>query len=1328
MRPLVFRFALALILVVTFGMFAFAQGSSSQLAGTVLDQTGGVIPGADVTVKNDVTGEVYQAVTAENGTFAIPSLPPGTYTATVTVPKFKQAKVTDIKLIAGAVSTIRVTLEVGGINEVITVQANAENLQASSANVTTTMTVNQITKLPLATRNVLDFLIMLPGVNTTTIARSSTINGLPNATFNITIDGVPPQDQYLKGSAWGDGFYSMISPRLDAIEEVTVSSATPGAESAGQGAVQIKFVTRSGNNDYHGSAYWYHRNPALNSNYWFNNRDKTPTYDGSSTPCTTAQMQTEFDKCKAPRDRLLFNQPGGRIGGPITLPKRLFGPLGFNGKDKAFFFINYEEFRQPTQITRTRTFFSPGVENGVFPYTVGGVTQTVNLWNLAAANGQTATPDPTIQKLLNDIRAAAKDPNNGVTEQLTSDPLLEYYLFTNSGPINRRFLTTRGDFNLTSRHRLEVSWNFHRYVPTLDFGNGYDPAYPGSPNIGEQSSNRFTASTALRSTITPRLVNEARFGLLGGNSLFNQNVTRATYSGSVYNQDGFALSLSPISNAYRTTAQSRRNTPDEAIEDTLSWTRGTHSFSFGGSWTNIGGFVWQAQIVSPVTFGVNTAYDPAAILFNSTNGPKNFPGASGTQYGNAQSVYALLTGRVSQISGLAILSEATNQYTYNGAGIARGHMREMGWFAQDSWRIRPGFTFTYGVRWEVQFPFIPLNSAMTTNTLADLWGLSGPQTFGNGKLYTPGNPAGTAPTWKQFVAGTPAFNTSWTNFAPSLGFAWTPKGKGGALSHLLGESGKTVVRGGFSLAFNRNGLYDYIVMYSNNPGVTINAARNATNGNLVYAGETWPILFRDKSRMGPPAFAATPVYPIQSTSISDQVNLFDPNTRTPYTLSWSFGIQRELTKDMALEVRYVATRNLQPWSERSVNEQNLVENGFMDEFKKAMANLQANQAAYPTTSTLHNSFAYTGAAGTSPLPITLAYFSGYTAAQATDPTKYTSSSFTSNTFVNTLAKYGANPGSYALSLWSTNATFRANALAAGLPANEFVVNPTVASGGAWISTNGGFNRYDAMVIELRRRLSKGLLIQANYTWAKAINGARASYRTPYIHVTGDTLPHAFKVNWVYELPIGGGKLLLSSSHGILDRVIGGWEVEGTGRIQAGNLLNFGNVRLVGMTLKDLQNAVGLRFDDKNKVVYYEPEDIRINTIAAFNYSATTTATNTTYYSPSWGVPTGRYLAPASQADCLQVVSGDCAGYSVYVRGPMFMRFDIGLVKRIRFSESKNFELRGEFLNAFNAINFYGATCAGSGSTCGLVTTAYTDALQQQDPGGRLIQIVVRINF
>lgn len=1319
MKLFIFRSAAAMLLIVAMSFFAFAQGSSAQLVGTVVDQSGGVIPGAEVTARNDATGVEYKAITAENGTFSIPAMTPGTYTATVSVPNFKVASVKEVKLTAGTASTIKITMQVGGSNEVVTVQANAEIVQASSANITTTLGISQISQLPMATRNALDFLVLLPGANTTGGSRGTTFNGLPNNAINITIDGVPSQDQYLKGSSGGDGFFSMISPRLDAIEEVTVSSATPGAESGGQGAVQIKFVTRSGNNDYHGSAYWYHRNPALNSNYWFNNRDKAPTYNGTTVACTPAQMQTEFDKCKAPRDRVLFNQPGGRIGGPITLPKALFGPLGFNGKDRAFFFINYEEFRLPAQQTRTRTFFGPGVENGVFPYTVGGVTQTVNLYALAAANGQTATPDPTIQKLLTDLRAAAKDPANGVTEILQSDPLYENYIFTNKGLGKRKFLTTRGDFNLTSKHRLEISWNFHRYVPGIDFLNSYDPAYPNSPSVGMQYGNRFTQSTALRSTITPRLVNEARVGLLGGITLFSGNASPGSFSGSVYNQDGFALNLSPIYNAYRVVSPSRRSAPNETVDDTVSWTRGSHSISFGGSWSNIAIFSWSQQLVPTVGFGVNTTYDPAAIMFNSTNGPKNFPSASSGQYGNAQTVYGLLTGRVSSVGGSGILSEVTNQYTYNGAQVLRGHMRELGMFVQDSWRIRPGFTFTYGVRWEVQFPFVPLNSVMTTNTIEDLWGISGPQNFGNGALYTPSTTTtGKVPTYKQFTVGTQAYKTSWKDFAPSMGFAWSPSGKSGLLSKLMGDNGQTVLRGGFSIAYNRNGMYDYLTMYSANPGVTISATRNASNGNLVNTGETWPLLFRDKTRMGPPAFASTPTYPIQSTSISDQVNLFDPNTRTPYTMSWSIGIQRELTRSTALEVRYVATRNMQPWSIRNLNEQNLVENGFMAEFKKAMANLAANQAAGKG-----NTFAYTGATGTSPLPITLAYFSGVTAANAGDTTKYTSSNFTSSTFVNPLAKYGASPSNYASSLWS-DATRRSNALAAGLPANEFVVNPTVASGGTYISTNGGFNRYDSMVVELRRRLAKGLLLSANFTWAKAMDSSRTSYRVPYLQTRGGTLPQAFKINWVYELPVGSGKMLFGGAHGVVERLLGGWEIEGTGRVQAGNQLNFGNVRLVGMTLKELQDAVGLRFDDAAKLAYYEPEDIRINTIAAFNYSATTT----NGYSAAWGVPTGRYIAPASQADCLQVVNGDCAGYTTYVRGPMFKRFDISLVKRIRFSETKNFEIRGEFLNAFNAINFNGTTCAGSGSTCGLVTSAYTDPNQQQDPGGRLIQFVVRINF
>jgi hypothetical protein len=720
-------------------------------------------------------------------------------------------------------------------------------------------------------------------------------------------------------------------------------------------------------------------------------------------------------------------------------------------------------------------------------------------------------------------------------------------------------------------------------------------------------------------------------------------------------------------------------------------------------------------MVPTIGLGVNSSYDPAYVMFNSANSPKNFPNASNTAISNAQQIYALMTGRVSSIGGTGVLDEITNKYSYNGAQVQRGHMREMGFYLSDAWRFRPGLTLNYGLRWEFQMPFVPLNNMYTWNTVADLWGLTGPVQggFANGKLYTPGTLNGQAPTYKQYKAGDPAYNLSYHDIAPSVGFAWSPKFPNSWLTRIFGESGRSVIRGGFSLAYNRNGMYEYSTMFSANPGMTVNATRNTTNGNLVsgVGNDVWPLLFRDKSRLGPPPFASTPTYPMQSSSVSDQVNVFDPDIKTPYTMSWTFGWQREITKDMAVEVRYVATRNRQQWGYVNVNEQNIVENGMLSEFKLAYANLQANMAAGRG-----NNFKYYGTGtGTSPLPITLAYFSGFPASQAGDASKYTSSNFTSTTWVNTLAQYSLNPSSYASNLWS-DATRRAQALAAGLPANEFVVNPTVSSGGAYIQTNGGFNTYDSMVVELRRRLSKGLLIQANYVFAKGLQSSRNSFRQARAKVMGSTLPDAFKINWIYELPMGAGRTLFANSHGLLDRFIGGWEFQGTGRWQSGNLLNFGNVRLVGMTLKDLQKAVGLRFDDANRLVFYEPADIVQNTIAAYNVSATTS----TGYSAAYGVPTGRYIAPANSGGCIQVVSGDCAPLTNYARGPRFQQFDLSLVKKIRFAEQKNLEFRAEFLNAFNNINFVGSTCTSSSQTCGQITSTNSNP--------RYIQGVLRINF
>src|SRR5215510_14984766 len=220
-----------LISVIAFAMLmwltAFGQVSST-ISGVVHDPNGEVVAGATIVVKNAATGAEFRSSSSGSGVYTVPSLGSGTYTVTMSAQGFKQAVVRDVKLDAGVPATLNVTLEVGASSESVVIQGGAEVLQTQTANISTTLSVKQIASLPLQTRNVLDFIVFLPGTNTNGGARNSRINGLPQSSLNITIDGVNTQDNTNKT---GDGFFSYISPRLDAIEEVTVSTATPGSES-----------------------------------------------------------------------------------------------------------------------------------------------------------------------------------------------------------------------------------------------------------------------------------------------------------------------------------------------------------------------------------------------------------------------------------------------------------------------------------------------------------------------------------------------------------------------------------------------------------------------------------------------------------------------------------------------------------------------------------------------------------------------------------------------------------------------------------------------------------------------------------------------------------------------------------------------------------------------------------------------------------------------------------------------------------------------------------------------------------------------------------------
>ena len=218
------------------------------------------------------------------------------------------------------------------------------------------------------------------------------------------------------------------------------------------------------------------------------------------------------------------------------------------------------------------------------------------------------------------------------------------------------------------------------------------------------------------------------------------------------------------------------------------------------------------------------------------------------------------------------------------------------------------------------------------------------------------------------------------------------------------------------------------------------------------------------------------------------------------------------------------------------------------------------------------------------------------------------------------------------------------------------------------------------------------------------------------------------INWDWTLPVGRGQRFGANMPPLLDAILGGWSVNGVGRIQA-RVVNFGNVRLVGMTRDELTsmykfyrrtNATSGRTE-----IWMLPEDVILNTRRAFSTSTTTVDG----YSTSLGVPTGRYIAPANTAGCIQTRASDCGvPRTTIVRAPWFTRFDVGVTKRFTIRGTMNLEVRGDVLNLFDNINFNPAANPGTGATIFQVTSAYTDPSNTYDPGGRLGQVMIRFNW
>lgn len=1333
----VFKNSLVAFLFVFALQIAVQAQVAGSISGTVSDSTGALVPGATVVIKSEA-GQEFTVTTNQDGYYTVPGVPAGslTYIVTISAPNFKTSVVQNVKVDVATPSTVNVVLEAGKIEESVVITSGNEVLQSETATVGTTLTGRQILETPIQSRDALDLVTTLPGTAVIGTVRTSSINGLPKSAITIQIDGVDVQDNFLKSS---DGFFTFIRPRIDAIDEVTVSTASPGAESSGDGAVAIRFQTRRGTDSYKGSAFWQHRDEGLNA----------------------ANTQNNYNRL--PKQKLRLNQFGWSFGGPI--PFLGFGEGGKffdSGKGKRYFFFNYERFHlNEVSPTRTRQVLTSEAQGGLFRYGLGGAN-TINLFTLAAANGLPNTIDPTVNSILNTIRSATAGTGTFQPASTGNTFFRQPYQFNNPGEQRRRFFVLRGDFNITNDHSLEAIYNDQPFRANVDFLNSFDPTFPGISNAGTQQSDRRSLSLGVRSNFGGNVVNQFRYaqlgGWLGGSSGFALVGSEEFFDQT---QRGFNLLLSANTFLQGLTirnADSARESPTRDFTDNITWVTGNHTITFGGQLKNIQTISDSRNPIRPVvTFGFNANDTPLINAFSATAGSLGTT-ATATEVLNAQTLYAVLTGRVSGFSSTVYL-EGDGQYRLNGSRHFEIEEATNGIFAQDSWRLRPNLTVSFGIRWQPQLgaKLNTTNYAILSDPISMAFDVSG---FGNS--FSPGNLTGSTPTFRQAVEGERAFENDLNNWAPSVGFVWSPDSGSGFLGTIFGKNGTSVFRGGWSRAFIREGTLTVENSIGLNPGGTFSVARSTAGNanNLLTLGT----LFRTPGNpnLVPPAFNSTPVFPRAVNPSTDATFAFAPDFHSGYVDSWSLGYQRQFGNDTVVEFRYVGNRGKEMQNQYRVNEVNAIENRFGAEFALAQQNLLANIAQGRGAN-----FRYFGAGtGTSPLPIFLSYFAG-NGVDPNLPASYGAANFQSTQYLNFLNP--ANPNVLG-TINNLDLTLRANTQgvipAPGIqfqavkPIN-FVQTCPNTFGFCYIFDNSERSWFDSGSVEVRRRLSAGIRINASYTFGKAFTNTFASNGDNFFgvgagdqsNVSSNTLRnrsldrslaqvdirHAFKFDGTFDLPFGKGRRFASSSNWASNAFFGGWTIVPTMRWQSGSPILLENIQFVGMTAEDLQNKVGVYYNQMingvNVPVSYLPAEIIVNTIRAFTF-ATPSTTNVTGY-PVGLAPTGSFIAPAGYANCQQRSLGECGFRKFVLYGPSFFKLDTAVIKRIAIGERRDVQLRATFFDVLNRTNWRLGGWTGNVNNITAFTGtfgqmlngwSYQDPSGSNDPGGRLLDLMIRINF
>lgn len=1250
-----------------------AQTTTGSVSGTISDQSKAVIAGATVTITSIGTGAERAAVTNSSGAYDFQALQPGIYTISVEAKGFKRALTRDVVVSVASAATVDISLEIGAATETVTVTATQEVINLSSPTISNVINTRQVQDLPLGNRNPVELAGLQAGIAVVgDNVRGASVSGLRQTAVNLTQDGINAMDNFVKTSS----FFAITTPSLNSTAEFSITTGTVGSDS-GRGAAQVNLVTKGGSNDFHGGAFLQIINNWTDGNTWFNN------FNGTPKPI----LRQHYD--------------GFDIGGPVYAPRfGEGGPSYWSGKDKAFFFFSYERFVQNDSRSRNRAVLTQEARNGIFRYTAGGVLRTVNLLS------QASVPFHELNPLMTAHLGQIPLPNND--SGCSGDGFnISCFTFNAEQLTSNDKYVTRYDHELVKdtglgSHKVEFVYSrvVTRTFPDVTT-NGLEAPFPGGVN-GFQASTRNLVTPALVSTFGSNVTNVLRYGRQWAPVDFNrdqpQTVPFISLPGVLTNYDNTFL-------------PQPRNTIVNQITDTVSWVKGNHIWKFGMDWQNVLGIsrndagTVQLNQIGPVN--ANTANTSGLTIAG------NLPGASSANLTAANTVYGAITGLLGTASQTLNVETPTSGFVPGATRLRQVQGKDLALFVQDQWRVRSNFTLSLGVRWDYMgVPTVPNGLAIQPTNFDAIWGVSGV-----GNLFNPTAAPGsqTAPgATLDFVSGDTGkglYKNDWNNFAPFLGFAYSPSFKSGPLHALFGDEGTSSIRAGYAMSF----LHDGVTTFTNLLGV------GNTNPGLIQAANTSPlsnVTPNTNQLRGQLTGAGVPLnFPTFKMPITDRENFLtnvnsglwtaDPNLRSPYVHQWNFGIEREIFKDTALEIRYVGNYAPNTWRAFNINEVNIFENGFLQEYKNAQVNfaLRGGTGFAP------------GCVGCLPLPLFDKFFAGLPASQG-----YGNAAFITNVRDN-------NVGGFANTL-AFSSTYRANRenVANGLAGNFFVANPNAAF--VNILSNDSYSNYNALEIEIRRRFSSGLQFQADYTWSKAMGNAtdaqgnnqsdlvsRLTLRRPEADYrrSGQDQTQRFVANGIYDLPFGRGRTFLSGANDLVDRLVGGFSLGAIVTWSTGVpfYVSSGRTTFNSATANNGAQLTGITFDEfkKNLGLFRTPAGLFFVNPDLLNITIPTTG-------PNAGKATQSVLKPGLMGAPAPGTFGDFPVNGL--SGPSYFNFDLSFTKRFRITETVRFEIKGTAINILNHPNFVYGTLNFDSTSFGRVTT--------QRGGSRAMNIIGQVRF